>query len=285
MKTKVLIIGANGLTGQTLTRLFARDADFEIFSFGREDLDITRSEKTEEVFRVLKPGYVINCAAFTQVDAAETERTRAYAVNVTGVRHLVQASEKTGSTLIHLSTDYVFDGKKQSPYSETDPANPLNYYGLTKRKGELEINGRLEKFFIIRTAWIYGKYGNNFYHLLLGLAKEHQTLRFINDRWGSPTYAGDLAEFIRFLIREKIRQYGIWHFSNEGETTRYGQAKLMSDLLGLKNRIEPVTHDYFKPVAKRPAYSVLSKEKVKRQLGYDVPHWKESLEKFIKSMQ
>ncbi len=285
MKTRVLITGAGGLAGKTLHEALEKQGNYEVLALDKKALDITQGEKVMEAVQGFRPEYVVNCAAFTQVDRAETQRRQAYAVNVEGVRHLAQASVATGAVLIHLSTDYVFDGEKKAPYSENDLTNPLNYYGQTKLEGEQEILRLSERFFIIRPAWIYGKYGRNFYHLLVELAQKNKELRFINDQTGSPTYAGDLADFIRFLTDERIEDFGIYHFSNEGETTRYGQARLMLRLLGFENPVKPVPHTYFNAPAKRPAYSVLSKEKVKKKFGYPVPHWKESMEKFIKSIR
>ncbi len=279
---KILITGAKGLMGQYLREVL--DGSYEVYALDKYQLDITDREQVLKIVGEIKPGYIINAAAFTNVDQAEIKREQAYAVNVSGVENIMEAAKEQGSIPIHFSTDYVFDGKKSTPYNEDDPKNPLNYYGLTKHLSEEKIvSSGYDKYFIIRPAWIYGKYGNNFFHLILKLAEQNEVLRIANDQTGSPTYARDLAMFIKFLIDQSISGFGIYHFSNEGSCTRYEQAKALMDLLGIKKKIIPVPSSVFKPLARRPAYSVLSKEKVKKQLDYPVPHWKDSLEQFIKS--
>ncbi len=280
---KVLITGAGGLTGKTATEYFKTQTNYQIFPLSRQDLDITDAIAVQKTISGLQPDFVLNCAAFTQVDLAEIKKAQCYAVNVTGVKNLATASHQTGSTLIHLSTDYVFDGAKRSPYSENDPKNPLNYYGLTKSQAEDIIPQLTSRYFIIRPAWIYGKYGNNFFKLVLKLAEENDVLKISNDQINTPTYARDLVEFIHFIIQHAQDEYGLYHFSNEGQTTRYEQAKEILKLLGKSNKIIPVDSSEFNPIAKRPPYSVLSKAKIKNKWHYPVKHWKESLHTFIKT--
>ncbi len=276
----VLITGANGLVGKTLSGI-NRKYKFKLFAFGKEELDITREETVKRVLGEIKPDYIINCAAYTQVDKAEIEKEKCFRVNVTGTEYLVREARSYGSVFIHLSTDYVFDGKKKQPYVETDIKNPVNYYGITKSMAEDVIRNYTEKFFIIRPAWIYGLYGKNFFQNLLKWFSEKNMLKISDDQTSTPTLAEDLADFIFFLIRSESKKYGIFHFTNGGETTRYGMALAVKEFLNLNVEIVPAPSSVFTPLAQRPAYSVLSKEKVKSFFDYPIIHWKESLKKFI----
>ncbi len=281
-KIKLLITGASGLTGKTATEYFGALDPYQVISLTRKDLDITDRKKVEESIKTFQPDYILNCAAYTRVDQAEAEKEKCYAVNVTGIENLARASLETGSTVIHLSTDYVFDGTKKTPYCETDPKNPISHYGLTKSLGEDKLQEITRKHFIIRPAWIYGKYGDNFFTKLLTWSHQNPVLKIADDQTGTPTYAGDLVQFIRFVIENAPDQFGIYHFTNEGQATRYEQAEEILRLLGRTNRIIPVASSEFNPMARRPAYSVLSKEKIKKLWQYPVKHWKESLRQFIK---
>jgi dTDP-4-dehydrorhamnose reductase len=279
---RILITGAGGLVGRTLTEYLERESYRNVFAFTRKDLDITDRRRVEEITAALQPDYIINCAAYTQVDKSEVEKKLCYAVNVKGTEHLAVAAARLKAVLIHLSTDYVFDGKKLTPYTEDDAANPLNYYGLTKLMSEEKVKTYAEGYFIIRPSWIYGKYGKNFFTGLMEWAKANKVLKIAGDQTGSPTFAGDLAEFILFLLSRGIKDYGTYHFSNEGAVTRYEQALEIIRLKDLSVRLEPVSSAYFKPLAVRPPYSVLSKEKIKRKFDYPVADWKDSLAKFIR---
>ncbi|NPA43230.1 MAG: dTDP-4-dehydrorhamnose reductase [Chlorobi bacterium] len=282
---KILITGATGLVGRHLTEhLRLRHPDAELYPMNRQELDITDRQRVEEVFKTLRPDFAVNCAAYTKVDQAEIERDKCYAVNVEGTRHLASAAARTGSTLVHLSTDYIFDGKKRSPYVETDPANPLNYYGLTKWESEQVTRELLDRRIIIRPAWIYGKYRDNFVTRVLQWARGKDVIYASNDQTGSPTRADELAEFIAFMIFKHPQAYGTYHFSGEGEATRYDMAVEIIRTAGLNVRVEAVPSSFFKPLAKRPPYSVLSKEKIKRLWQYPVRHWRESLREFVKEI-
>jgi len=279
---KILITGANGLVGRTLQAYWDEHPEAEIIPLTRQELDITRADAVQDAIRRHSPDYVINCAAYTQVDRAEVEKEKCYAVNVLGTAHLAQAAASHGSILIHLSTDYVFDGKKRTPYTEEDAVNPLNYYGYTKMLSEEEVRKSGAAHYILRPAWIYGRFGNNFFHRVLQWAEEKEVIYASNDQTGSPTNAEDLAAFMAFLIRKKAHPFGLYHFSNEGQTTRYEMVAEILRLTGHRKKVIPVDSSFFKPLAKRPPYSVLSKQKVKSLWNYPVPEWRESLEKFIK---
>jgi len=278
---KILITGAGGLVGQTVFSFLKNKNFTNLLPLSHKQLDITQNERVQEVFRSFKPEYVINCAAYTAVDKAEKEKTACYQINVNGTANLARAAAHAGSVFVHLSSDYVFDGKKREPYTEEDPANPLNYYGYTKWLSEEEVRKAGGKHYIIRPAWIYGRFGNNFFHRVLQWAKEKDVLYAAADQTGSPTNAEDLAEFIYFLIRHD-KPYGLYHFSNEGEATRYDMVREILRLTGIEKEVIPVPSSYFKPLARRPAYSVLSKEKIKKLWNYPVPDWRESMRIFVK---
>jgi dTDP-4-dehydrorhamnose reductase len=280
-KIKILITGASGLVGKTASEYFSALPEYEVTPLSHMQLDITDKDAVFRSVSEIKPAFIINCAAYTQVDRAEKEKEKCFAVNVQGAVHLAEAAELHRSTLIHLSTDYVFDGEKKIPYSESDPKNPLNHYGLTKSLSEDGIAEVTNRFHIIRPAWIYGKYGDNFFTKLIRWARTKDTLQISNDQISTPTYAGDLTAFIDFIIRNAPEDYGIYHFTGEGQATRYEQAVETLKLLGIKRKIVPVSSGIFKPLAKRPPYSVLSKEKIKTKWNYPVKHWKESLKQFI----
>ena len=280
--TKVLITGAGGLVGKTLTEHLKNHRHIDVIPLYHKDLDITDREAVEKILHYHRAAYVVNCAAYTAVDKAEVEKEQCYRVNVTGTANLAETVGAYGGIFIHYSTDYVFDGKKRSPYTENDPVNPLNYYGYTKWLSEEAVRKAGVKHFLIRPAWIYGRFGNNFFHRVLQWAKEKDILYFADDQTGSPTNAEDLAAFTVFLIEGRKEEFGLYHFSNEGETTRYGMAREILSAVGMEKKLVPVPSSYFKPLAKRPPYSVLSKEKVKTTWRYPVKDWRESLREFVK---
>jgi len=276
MKPRVLVTGGGGIVGSTWQHA-APTADMELRVAGRSTLDITDERQVREAVDAFKPHFIVNAAAFTRVDDAETQREQAYRVNVTGAEILARQAERTGAVLIHYSTDYVFDGKRRQPYREDDPANPLNYYGLTKWLGEEKIRKTIQKHYIIRTAWVYGGFGHNFIRLVLNLAARHKTLRFVNDQTGSPTAADDLTDFTSFLIRNADAPFGTYHCSHLGEITRYDQARFIVRTMGLDTEILPVPASYFNPPALRPPYSVLSKEKIIHLLNCRPKNWESGL--------
>ena len=280
-KIKILITGASGLVGKTASVFFMTNPGYDVTALTHKELDITDKDAVLQTVSEINPRFIINCAAYTQVDRAEIEQDKCYAVNVDGTVNLAEASGGSNATLIHLSTDYVFDGKKRIPYVETDSKNPLNYYGLTKSISEEKLMQTTGRYFIIRPAWIYGKYGNNFFTKLMQWIKTNDVLQISNDQVSTPTYAGDLVAFIDFIIRHVPDAYGIYHFTGGGQATRYEQAVEILKLLNINKKIVPVPSSIFKPLAQRPPYSVLSKEKIKTLWNYPVKHWKESLKQFI----
>lgn len=231
--------------------------------------------------------YIVNCAAYTAVDMAEKEEEKAFKLNSEGPRNLAGIALKTGAVLIHLSTDYVFDGKKQGMYDEDDPVNPINVYGKSKLRGETCIQTETECYFILRTAWLYGKNGKNFVKTMIKLFKEKDELKIVNDQTGNPTYTQDLARVIMTIINSKSDHYGIYHVTNKGQTTWYEFAKSIYTYgkeKGLINRdvtILPISSREYQTPAKRPDNSCLSKEKLKKQLGIVMRSWEEALYDYL----
>ena len=235
----VLVFGANGQLGQAIQYLstnysnqhFKNNTDnVQFHFFDSNQVDITNINAVESTFRLLKPDFCINAAAYTAVDKAEIEEEKAYLINVIGIKNIIQSCLTYNTSLVHISTDFVFDGKKTAPYLETDLTNPQGVYGVTKREGELEIIHSLKTYFIIRTSWLYSDFGNNFKKTMLKLANEKDQLSVVNDQIGSPTHALDLAELILKILFSKSANYGIYHFCNEGNTSWFGFAKKIFEL-------------------------------------------------------
>jgi len=282
MKTKILVTGANGQLGKTLRNLFYINKDALQFIFTtKEELDITNQNKVEEYFNKNKFDYCINCAAYTNVDQAELDSKLAFKVNAEGVKYLVESCKDTNAILIQISTDYIFDGTKNKPYTEEDLTNPINEYGKSKLLGEYYIQEQLEKYFIIRTSWLYSEYGNNFIKSMLRLSKGKDELNIVNDQNGSPTYTRDLAIVILKIIKFKNYNYGIYNYSNKGEASWYDLAKAMFEYLQKDIKLIPIKTDTYPTPAKRPKFSVLDKTRIKQILGIEIPHWKDSLKKAI----
>lgn len=282
----VLVTGANGQLGQALQFISEKHKDIDFVFCSSSDLDITDSVMCESVFEKHKPQFCINTAAYTAVDKAESEKEKAHAVNVIGAKNIAEACKKFGTTLLHVSTDFVFDGEKSNPYSENDLPNPTGVYGQTKLDGELAIQNTWEKHFIVRTSWVYSQFGNNFMKTMLRLASERDTLSVVNDQIGTPTNAVDLAEalakMISFCEVQPIgtNRYGIYNFSNEGQCSWYDFAKKIFEVNNITITVNPIpTSDYPTP-ARRPKYSVLDKTKIKRTFEIDIKKWEEALQPF-----
>jgi dTDP-4-dehydrorhamnose reductase len=234
--------------------------------------------------------YIINCAAYTAVDLAEKECEKAFTLNGVGPRNLAEIARKTGAVLVHISTDYVFDGTKQGMYREDDPTNPINVYGKSKLEGETGVRKETEHFFILRTAWLYGKNRKNFVKTMIRLFKEKDDLRIVNDQTGNPTCTEDLARVIMTIINRNSSSYGIYNVTNEGKTTWYNFAQSIYNYgkkMGFIHRdvvIHPVPASDYNTPAKRPGNSCLSKEKLKKQLGIVMRPWEAALYDFLDRM-
>ncbi len=276
----ILITGANGQLGTELRYLLdERDVDYVATDISQ--LDITDTDQVNKVFSEVKPTLVFHCAAYTAVDKAEDEgKTLNYAINVTGTENIARAAGAHDATLVYISSDYVFDGQKPvgEAWSEEEETNPQTEYGRTKVIAEKAIQDTLQKFYLIRTSWLFGKYGKNFVSTMLDLADEKERLAVVNDQHGCPTWSRTLAEFILYLI-EFEKPFGIYHLSNLGPTTWYGFAKEI-----LKNKpveVVPVNSEAFLQKAKRPKNSVLSLTKA-QSVGFNIPTWQDALKEMLK---
>jgi dTDP-4-dehydrorhamnose reductase len=277
----IWLIGKRGMLGREVETLLDRQKR-DYVATGSE-VDITDIKQLKE-FAADKPvSWIINCAAYTAVDKAEDEPEEAFKINADGPSNISKTAAYKNARLIHISTDYVFDGTKRGAYLETDIPNPINIYGKSKLKGEQYIAENLKAHFIIRTAWLYGKNGNNFVRTMLKQFREKREVRVVTDQWGSPTYASDLAEAIIRIIDIDPGTFGLYHFANEGEinwyqfaTEIYNLARI-EGLTGRSVRLLPVETDQYPTKAKRPVNSCLSKEKILRDFNIKVKPWKESL--------
>ena len=276
---KLLITGSKGQIGYYLQKALS-DEHLELFLTDRNNMDITDYEQTNSTVATIKPDIIIHSAAYTSVDACETNPNEAYRVNALGTRNLAIACNNVNAKMLYISTDFVFDGTKESPYIEFDEPNPLNIYGKTKLAGEEFVKSLLNKFFIVRTSWLYGSHGNNFVKTIQNLAKQKGIIKVVDDQTGSPTFAEDLVEIILQLI--KTDYYGIYHCSNDGQCSWYEFAKKIIEYAGLSEiTIQPITSEELNRPAKRPNFSVLKNYMLELQSLNKVPHWMDSLESFL----
>ncbi len=274
---KLLITGSNGMLGSDLLQIL--EDKHEIIATNTSNLDITNNERVIEELKFHNPDMVINAAAYTDVDGCENKKDLAYAVNALGPNNLAIACNRIKSKLVHISTDYVFNGESKIPYMENDKTNPINSYGETKLKGEEFIQNNMDDYFIIRTSWLYGFNGNNFVKTMLELSKNHEEISVVNDQKGSPTYTHDLAIAISKLIETDF--YGIYNITNTGVCSWFDFAKDIFEIADVKINLNPVTTDEFPRPAKRPKYSVLSNQKWKNKKFNPLRHYKEALSEYI----
>ena len=292
----ILVTGANGQLGNEMRIVSKRSSDRYIFT-DVEELDITNRDAVMNFVKENDIKVVVNCAAYTNVDKAEDDEVTAELINVQAVKHLAEACKSNEATLIHISTDYVFGGNEgNTPRTEDEPVNPTGAYGRTKLHGEQAIQEVGCNYLIIRTAWLYSEFGNNFVKTMRRLTSERDKLNVVFDQIGTPTYALDLANvimrFIEILKKENNYQlstvnfqlYGVYHFSNEGVISWYDFAKEICELSGNECDIQPCHSNEFPSKVKRPSYSVLDKTKIKNKLNITIPHWKESLKKCINKL-
>ncbi|NCT43950.1 MAG: dTDP-4-dehydrorhamnose reductase [Microcystis aeruginosa G11-09] len=287
--TKVLLIGAKGQVGQELQLTLPQLG--EVISISREELDLTNSEKIGQLIREIHPDYLVNAAAYTAVDKAETEPELAYSINATAPKIMAESAEKIQAKFLHISTDYVFDGRKNTPYLETDLTNPLGVYGQSKLRGEEEIKTVNSQAIILRTAWVYGSYGkSNFVKTMLRLGKEREELKVVVDQVGSPTWAKDIAAAITQLLINADNPAGIYNFSNSGVASWFDLTKAIFEeakISGIPLKIQrviPITTAEYPTPAARPAYSVLSGQKISQQLGYIPSYWRDSLKAMLNQL-
>ncbi|TDT52016.1 dTDP-4-dehydrorhamnose reductase [Fonticella tunisiensis] len=275
---KILVTGSKGQLGYEIINMVEDD---EVVGIDKDDLDITDINKTYELIKEIKPDVVIHCAAYTNVDGAERDIDMAYKVNVIGAQNIASACLNVNSKMVYVSTDFVFDGTKNEPYIEFDIPNPLSVYGKSKLAGELIVKDILSKHFIVRTAWLYGKNGNNFVKTMLKLSKEKDVIKVVNDQWGTPTSTVDLSRAILDLI--KTDAYGTYHGSNKGQTTWYEFTKKIFEISGINTRIEPISTEELGRPAARPKYSVMRNYMLELTIGDNFRDWEESLRDYLKA--
>ena len=277
MKPKILVTGANGQLGKELQKIAASYSQFEFIFLSKKDLPIHHFKMLRDYFSVYHPAYLINCAAYTAVDRAEQEKILAFQVNAEAVGVLAAICKENNTKFIHISTDYVFDGKASEPYKEDSLTNPQTVYGASKLEGEKEALKYDPDSIIIRTSWVYSEYGKNFVRTMLKLMKEKEEINVVNDQVGSPTYAGNLAEVIMQIISTGKWIPGIYHFCNKGIISWYEFAFAIKELTGSNCKINPISTSGYPTPAKRPAYSVLNTSKVNETFDIQLKNWKESL--------
>ena len=284
----ILITGANGQLGHEMQRVAKESNDNYIFTDvaeGYENLDITDLEAIRKMVKANNIEIIVNCAAYTNVDRAESDFDTANLINNTAAGNLATAMKEVEGTLIHVSTDYVFQGDRNIPCREDWPTNPLGVYGKTKLAGEKAIEGTGCQHIILRTAWLYSQWGKNFVKTMQSLTASKDSLKVVFDQVGTPTFAGDLADAIAHIINTRqLDKTGIYHFSNEGVCSWFDFAKIICELSGNTCDIQPCYSEDFPSPVKRPHFSVLDKSKLKSTFGIRVPYWTDSLKKCIKQL-
>ena len=288
---KIIVTGSKGQLGRSIQELSSGYPALSFVFTDVEELDICDNVQVESFFASENPSVVVNCAAYTAVDKAEKEELLAEKINHKAVANLAHACKKSGARLIHISTDYLFDGNKSTPYHEKDIVKPQSVYGITKLEGETAILRAEIKSIIIRTSWLYSAYGNNFVKTMLKLGKEKEQLGIVADQVGTPTYAGDLAKVILDLLQMTATDAakfvsGIYHYSNEGVASWYDFTKAIFEYSSdIACQVNPIDTAAYPTPAKRPAYSVLNKSKIKSTFGIRIPYWRDSLKLCLIKLQ
>ncbi len=285
---RILVTGSNGQLGNEIKRQ-SRQSGQEFIFTGAAELDITNKQQVEEYMGQSKPDFLINCAAYTNVEKAEDDEPSARRINALAPGYLAESCDRYSVKMIQISTDYVFDGTNYRPYNEVDAVNPLSAYGRTKLEGESLVRLALNNSMIIRTSWLYSIFGNNFVKTMIRLGKEKKEVTVVNDQVGTPTNAADLAKLLVLLVSGDGSEKGdftpgIYHFSNEGVCSWYDFARAIMDFGNIDCKVLPVESKDYPTRAIRPFYSVLNKAKVRNTFGVEVPYWKDSLEKCLKEL-
>jgi dTDP-4-dehydrorhamnose reductase len=283
---RILVIGAKGMLGKDLVEILRSSSrvdqrlDWEVFGWDIEEIDIQEEKNTVTKIESLQPDMVINIAAYTNVDGCESHDEKAFAINAEGMRHVALGALRCRAKVVYLSTDYIFDGKKREPYLEDDPPHPLSVYGRSKLRGEQYVQEMVEDALIVRTQWLYGKYGNNFVASVLRQAREKEVLSIVNDQVGSPTHTIDLSRAISVLIQCDAR--GVFHVANSDLCTWFAFGQEILKLSGMEGvRIVPISSEELGRPATRPLYSVLNTEKLKRETGMTLRPWSEALKEYL----
>ncbi len=272
---RIALTGSDGMLGSDITKVFT---DVELITLTLRDFDITDLDKTKKNIKEIKPEYLIHAAAYTDVDGSENNPDKAFLVNGIGTRNVAIACQDINCPIVYISTDYVFDGKKKEPYNEWDISNPINKYGLSKLIGENFVTSLTNRFYIVRTSWLYGKNGKNFVDTILRLMSERKEVEVVDDQKGSPTYTYDLAVTLRELIG---KGFGIYHISNTSQCSWYEFALEIAKLKGMNTNIKPITSNKFKRPAKRPFFSVLNNTMLRLEGIKGLRHWKEALKEYL----
>jgi dTDP-4-dehydrorhamnose reductase len=284
-QSTILVTGSNGQLGKELQQLADACPQFRFVFASREDLKLHHFPLVENFFIATKPQYCINCAAYTAVDKAENEKDLAMLVNGEAVGNLAAVCKKYHTKLIHISTDYVFDGESEIPYKEEDTTHPMNIYGVSKLLGEQLCKEQNNDAIIIRTSWVYSSYGHNFVKTMIRLMKERQELNVVSDQIGSPTYAADLAKAILDIIECGKWKAGIYHYSNEGKISWYEFALAIKHKLNSTCIVHPIKTSGYPTPAKRPHFSLLNKGKIKVTFPVQIPDWEASLHTCLNKLQ
>jgi dTDP-4-dehydrorhamnose reductase len=281
MMKRILVIGSKGMLGRDLVEVLRSSLRSDkVFGWDIDEIDITEENKTVSKIESLQPEIVINVAAYTDVDGCEVHEEKAFAINAEGMRHVALGAGRCGGKVVYLSTDYIFDGKKGKPYFEDDPPHPLNVYGRSKLKGEQYVQELAKDALVVRTQWLYGKYGNNFVASILRQAKEKEVLSVVDDQVGSPTYTVDLSKAISLLVQREAR--GIFHVANSNFCTWYDYAQRILALSGVRGvKVLPISSKELSRPAPRPSYSVLDTQKLKREAGMTLRPWFEALKDYL----
>lgn len=274
---KTLITGANGQLGTELHEILEREFPGQTLYTDVQELDLTNAKAVDSYVANNEITHIVNCAAYTAVDRAEEEKMLCAAVNTDAVKNLAMAADANGAKIIHISTDYVFDGTNHRPYRESDKVNPISQYGTTKRKGETLLLALAPQAIIIRTAWLYSAHGKNFVKTMLRLADSQPEIKVVCDQIGTPTFARDLARAVVKVLQSHQWVPGIYHFTDEGAASWYDFAKAIFRIAGKDVTVTPIpTEDYPTP-ASRPSYSILDRTRIKATYGIEIPHWEEAL--------
>ncbi|MFT4204714.1 MAG: dTDP-4-dehydrorhamnose reductase [Chitinophagaceae bacterium] len=283
-KPVIIVTGSNGQLGSELHDLQNQLPQYQWIFASRQELDLTDSADIVRIFQQYQPEWFVNCAAYTAVDKAESEKERALAANATAPETIAKECAKIGTKLVHISTDYVFHGDGEKPYTPADATDPVNFYGETKLLGEQNALKNNAQTIIIRTSWVYSTYGKNFVKTMRQLMQSRPELNVVADQKGTPTYAKDLAAAIVTIIQSSQQHWGIYHFSNAGEITWYDFAEEIRRISGLDCKVNPIPTSGFPTPAKRPAYSVLDKSKLVDNYGVQLRDWKDSLKECIEAL-
>jgi len=279
---KVLVTGVNGQLGYDVVKRL-NELEIEVIGASRNEFDIADKEQTQNYILKSKPDVIVHCAAYTAVDKAEDEKEKCYVVNVEGTRNIAEACKKLDAKMVYISTDYVFDGQGIEPQSESKATNPVNYYGQSKEEGEQIVRELLEKYFIVRTSWVYGENDSNFVKTMLRLAHVKDEINVVNDQIGAPTYTKDLAVLVCNMIQ--TTKYGTYHGVNEGYCSWYEFALAIFEKAGININVNPVPTSEYPTKAKRPLNSRLSKDNLEKNDFENLPQWEDALGRYLKEIQ